>query len=339
MKVLYAFQGTGNGHHTRAVELLPLLRRMADVDVWVSGGGMDRSFDVAVDRRFHGVGFTFGTKGGIDWGASLRALKPMQWVRDVRSLDLGDYDVVLNDFEPVTAWAARRQGVPVVGLSHQAAVKHPSSPKPAQPDRVAMHILNNYAPADLEIGFHFQRYATEIRTPIIRCQVREASVTCEGHITVYLPAYGAQALLAVLDQIPEVRWEVFSRHWDMLTTKGNVRFLPASLDGFLTSMASSNGVLCGAGFETPSEALFLGKPLLVVPMKGQFEQQCNAAALAQMGVTTMLEFEPHSLETLRAWLDESKTVAVDYPDESREILLQALEGSKAPVLAGRTFPA
>ena len=180
MKVLYAFQGTGNGHHTRAIELLPLLRRMADVDVWVSGGGMNRSFDVAVDRQFHGVGFTFGTKGGIDWGASLRALKPLQWVRDVRSLDLGDYDVVLNDFEPVTAWAAKRQGVPVVGLSHQAAVKHPSSPKPTQLDRVAIRILNNYAPAHSEIGFHFQRYAPEIRTPIIRRQVREASVTCEG---------------------------------------------------------------------------------------------------------------------------------------------------------------
>lgn len=329
MKVLYAFQGTGNGHHTRAVELLPLLRHMADVDVWVSGGGINRSFDVAVDRRFHGVGFTFGTKGGIDWGASLRALKPLQWVRDVRSLDLGDYDLILNDFEPVTAWAARRQGVPVVGLSHQAAVKHPSSPKPSQPDRMAMRILNNYAPARTEIGFHFQRYAPEIRTPIIRRQVREASVTCEGHITVYLPAYGAQALLAVLGQIPEVRWEVFSRHWDMPITKGNVRFLPASSAGFLTSMASSAGVLCGAGFETPSEALFLGKPLIVVPMKGQFEQQCNAAALAQMGVTTMPEFGLHSVDALRAWLHESKTVAVDYPDESLEVIEQALNVSHA----------
>ena len=336
MKVLYAFQGTGNGHHTRAVELLPLLRRMADVDVWVSGGGMNRSFDVGVDRRFHGVGFTFGTKGGIDWGASLRALKPMQWVRDVRSLDLGGYDVVLNDFEPVTAWAARRQGIPVVGLSHQAAVKHQSSPKPDQLDRVAMRILNNYAPADSEIGFHFQRYAPEIRTPIIRRQVREASVTCEGHITVYLPAYGAQALLAVLGQIPEARWEVFSRHWDMPTTKGNVRFLPASSDGFLKSMASSAGVLCGAGFETPSEALFLGKPLLVVPMKGQFEQQCNASALAQMGVTTMPEFGPHSADMLRAWLNESKTVMVDYPDESLEVIEQALSVSHAWISRNRS---
>jgi len=202
-----------------------------------------------------------------------------------------------------------------------------------------MRVLKKYAPADAEIGFHFQRYAPEIRTPIIRRQVREASVKCEGHVTVYLPAYGAQALLAVLGQIPEVRWEVFSRHWDTPITKGNVRFLPASSDGFLTSMASSSGVLCGAGFETPSEALFLGKPLLVVPMKGQFEQQCNAAALASMGVTTLPEFGPQSVDVLRAWLHESKTIAVDYPDESREILLQALESKDALVLARRTFPA
>jgi hypothetical protein len=58
-----------------------------------------------------------------------------------------------------------------------------------------------------------------------------------------------------------------------------------------------------------------------------------------MGVTTLPEFEPHSVDTLRAWLDESKTVAVDYPDESREILLQALESKDALVLARRTFPA
>jgi len=103
----------------------------------------------------------------------------------------------------------------------------------------------------------------------------------------------------------------------------------ASSDDFLTSLASSNGVLCGAGFETPSEALFLGKPLLVVPMKGQFEQQCNAAALAQMGVTTMSGFAAQSVETLRTWLRESRTVTVDYPDESLEVIEQALNVSQA----------
>lgn len=324
MNVLYAFQGTGNGHHTRAIEFLPLLKGMAEVDVWVSGGALDRTYDVAVDHRFQGVGFSFGTKGGIDWGASLRALKPRTLLRDVRSLDVRGYDLVLNDFEPLTAWAARRQGVPVVGLSHQAAVKHPSSPKPLQSDAIAARILENYAPAEVEIGFHFQRYAPEIRTPIIRRQVREATVSNTGHITVYLPAYGEKALLRVLREFPEVTWEVFSRHWTVPSTQGHVRFLPASSDGFLKSMASSAGVLCGAGFETPAEALFLQKPLFVVPMRGQFEQQCNAAALSQMGVPSVPEFGNDAVTALRQWLRNPCIVDVDYPDESEEVLQQAL---------------
>ena len=46
-------------------------------------------------------------------------------------------------------------------------------------------------------------------------------------------------------------------------------------------------MLCGAGFETPAEALFLNKKLLVIPMKTQFEQKCNAQALKEMGVTVV----------------------------------------------------
>ena len=88
-------------------------------------------------------------------------------------------------------------------------------------------------------------------------------------------------------------------------------------------MASSAGVLCGAGFETPAEALFLQKPLFVVPMRGQFEQQCNAEALAQMGVPFAPEFGGEALTALGQWLRNPRVVDVDYPDESREVLQQA----------------
>jgi uncharacterized protein (TIGR00661 family) len=43
-------------------------------------------------------------------------------------------------------------------------------------------------------------------------------------------------------------------------------------------------VVTAAGFETPAEALVLGKKLVVVPIEGQYEQACNAAALGRMGV-------------------------------------------------------
>ncbi|RYY68461.1 MAG: glycosyl transferase, partial [Chitinophagaceae bacterium] len=37
MKILYALQATGNGHISRASEILPILETMADVDVLLSG--------------------------------------------------------------------------------------------------------------------------------------------------------------------------------------------------------------------------------------------------------------------------------------------------------------
>lgn len=324
MRVLYAFQGTGNGHHTRAMEFLPLLDRMADVDVWVSGGPMDRAYDVDVDRRMPGAGFAFGTRGGIHWGKTLKQARPAQLFRDVRTADLRGYDGVLCDFEPISAWAARRQGVPVVSLSHQAAVQHPASPKPARKAPLSTGILRHYAPASHQIGFHFQRYALDIRTPVIRRAVREVPVGNRGHVTVYLPSFGQAQILQVLRRLPQVEWQVFSRHWAEASEHDNVRLFPASAEGFLQSMAASAGVLCGAGFETAAEALFLGKPLLVIPQQGQYEQACNAHCLADMGVATLSRFGPDAAPALARWLADSQVIEVAYPDESAEVLEHAL---------------
>jgi predicted glycosyltransferase len=41
MKVLYAIQGTGNGHIGRAREIVPILMKYADVDVLLSGTQAD----------------------------------------------------------------------------------------------------------------------------------------------------------------------------------------------------------------------------------------------------------------------------------------------------------
>ena len=37
MKILYGIQGTGNGHLSRAEEIVPILKKMAHVDVLISG--------------------------------------------------------------------------------------------------------------------------------------------------------------------------------------------------------------------------------------------------------------------------------------------------------------
>ncbi len=85
-------------------------------------------------------------------------------------------------------------------------------------------------------------------------------------------------------------------------------------------MASSNGVLCGAGFETPSEALFLQKKLLVIPMKNQYEQQCNALALKELGVTVTNKLNRKNSKIIAKWIQSNKTVNVNYLDTTEDIL-------------------
>ena len=180
-------------------------------------------------------------------------------------------------------------------------------------------------PSTAQYGFHFQAYAPGISTPVIRQQVRELAPTDEGHYTVYLPAFAEQTLVERLRYLSRtVRWEVFSKHSPQPATYGNVRVWPVSGSDFLQSLASAHGVLCGAGFETPAEALYLGKRLLVVPMKQQYEQQCNAAALAKMGVPVVRGLQDKHLDRLDDWLRRGRPVPVDYPDRTGAVLDQLL---------------
>jgi uncharacterized protein (TIGR00661 family) len=97
-------------------------------------------------------------------------------------------------------------------------------------------------------------------------------------------------------------------------------------------MASSNGVLCGAGFEAPAEALYLKKKLAVVPMKNQYEQYCNAAALAEMGVPVWFDLFQEKA-ALAKWLVSPQRIEVDYPDQTHDIISLIVSNHKFNYLA------
>ena len=83
-------------------------------------------------------------------------------------------------------------------------------------------------------------------------------------------------------------------------------------------------MLCGAGFETPAEALYLNKKLLVVPMKSQFEQHCNAAALKQLGVPVLKKVKKRNMEKILNWIESESRVSVQYPDITEDAVEKAM---------------
>ena len=122
MKVLYSIQATGNGHISRALEIIPILRRKVDLDVLISGTQGDLKLPFDVKYSLSGFSYIFGQKGGIDYFNTLRSLDHKRLVKEVRELPVEDYNLVINDFEPVSAWAARLKDVPSIALSHQSAL-------------------------------------------------------------------------------------------------------------------------------------------------------------------------------------------------------------------------
>ena len=321
LRILYGIQGTGNGHLARALEIVPLLQQLAVVDVLVSGQHAEVQVPFPITYQYKGLGFIFGKKGGVDLLQTFAKNNTRRLYKEIKNLPIADYDLVINDFEPVSAWAARSKRVPCVALSHQAAVLSPHAPRPSGSDIFGRAILHNYAPSVAQFGFHFGPYDPGIFTPVIRSQVRALTPTNDGHITVYLPAYEDEILIKILKKIKGVEFQVFSKHSQKTYRDGDIYISPISGAAFLASMAAAEGVLCGAGFETPAEALFLGKKLMVVPMKNQYEQQCNAAAAATLGVPVLKNIKKKRIPDIYEWVHNAKPLpAVHFPDQTAAIL-------------------
>src|ERR1700759_5342267 len=74
MKILYAIQGTGNGHISRARGSVPLLQQSGQLALSLSGTEAEVSLAQPLRYRFHGFSFVFGPNGGVDNWASYKLM-------------------------------------------------------------------------------------------------------------------------------------------------------------------------------------------------------------------------------------------------------------------------
>ena len=99
-----------------------------------------------------------------------------------------------------------------------------------------------------------------------------------------------------------------------------MQIFPVNNQAFNKSLASYAGLLTGGGFEGPAEALFLQKKVMMIPMKGQYEQQCNALAASRLGVPVISEIDDQFVYHLNNWLCDDKKIIVDFPNETARVI-------------------
>ena len=324
MKILYGVQGTGNGHIARARAMAHAFKlQNVDVDFLFSGREKSAYFSMEdfgdyQTRR----GLTFCTeKGKVNHLKTAINTNPNQLWKEVSDVDLSSYDVVLNDFEPITAWAAKRQKVPTVGISHQNAFRYSVPKKGAT--WLNQTLIQHFAPTEFYLGLHWYHFQQPILPPIVHTSLG-LETSKQSFILVYLPFEDLNEVSQLCLRFSNHEFICYHPSVKACYQQENLTFMPLSYTTFQQHLHACQGVMANGGFELPSEALTLGKKLLLKPLSGQFEQMSNVATLESLGLaSSMIWMDPSSV---RVWLDEQPAEKVIYPDVADSIAQWVRQG-------------
>ncbi len=294
-RVLYGFSGEGSGHSSRAKEIITHLLAAGHE---VRGASYDRGyrnlkddFDVieieglsiaSVDNKVSVVKtFTENLARVSDGVGAVRTLR--------RALKAFEPDVVVTDFEPMTAYLANRYDLPLVTIDNQHRMRYMRYPCPDELKKDALvteTVIRAIVPrpdVSLVTTFFFGEVKNErtfLFPPILRREVLALQPTAGERLLVYF-THDFDPFLELLRGAARERFVVYG--YDREGRDGNLEFKRPSRDGFLADLAQARAVIATAGFTLITESLHLGKPYLALPMAGQFEQELNAALLADAG--------------------------------------------------------
>lgn len=126
-------------------------------------------------------GLTFHTtSGAISYRKTIFNNNLIDFLADIYTIDVGNYDLVLNDFEPISAWAAKLKGIPPISISHQAALLHPIPNK--KPNLLNDLVAEFFAPTSRTMGTHWYHFGNDIIPPFVAEELVTASSRGEKNL-------------------------------------------------------------------------------------------------------------------------------------------------------------
>jgi uncharacterized protein (TIGR00661 family) len=214
--------------------------------------------------------------------------------------------LLLVDFEPFVSRAAKRLGIPRVSVNHQDVMR--ACKRPDRLDKIlsfaaVQAVIRSYLPpVDLRIVSSFFRAPLpegfHLVGPVFRREVLEARERVEtgDEILVYADPLLQEILMHNFAGGRE-RFVVFT-HRPPASPPPGFTFRPVGLE-FVEALRTCKAVVGNGGHQLSSETLLLGKPMLVVPQRWQYEERYNALHRERAG---------------GGLLSSHRTVAADLPD-------------------------
>jgi len=314
MKILYGVQATGHGHISRSKEVIGRLKELGhEVRVLFSGQDPRRLKDIESFAPYEiRKGLTFHTRRGrLQPLKTAYHLNLLQFCRDIREFDAAGIDLVVTDYEPIACRVAGRFELPCIGIGHQYAFCYDV---PVSGDNFFTRwVMNHFAPVEYPVGLHWHHFNAAILPPIVPPELRPSLEVVSGKVLVYLPFESNADIEYLVKPFHTHQFHIWGiKNIEQTVTQKHLHWHPFSREGFLNDLETCQGVISNAGFELASEALQLGKKLLVKPLAGQLEQASNALAVKRLGLGMVMETLDRS--TVSLWLEQPDRQPMGYPD-------------------------
>ncbi|MFA5784793.1 MAG: glycosyltransferase family protein [Phycisphaerae bacterium] len=201
-------------------------------------------------------------------------------------------ELVITDFEPFSAWWALRNRVPFFSIDHQHLLTHCRLHHPPGNlmSRLNAYVVTRgyYGWANSYIILNFfkapaKTFKAVTAPPVIRPQVAGIKSEPGETIVIYVThSMNEEKIRQVLTSFSSQKFIVYG--YNKNENAGNITFRERSTEGFLKDAASSKGVAASAGFSLISECMHFRKKMLLLPIKGQYEQIINAHYIEQFGL-------------------------------------------------------
>lgn len=326
MKILYGINATGNGHLSRArVIISELKQRGHDITTLFSGNDKNEIFDIDDFKPFiEKKGFTFQKKKGkIKLIKTLFNADLIQFRKDINSLK-NNYDMVLTDFEPVSAYFARKRRLPIIGLGHQYSF-YKKLPITLKMRLLRIFFPYVYTPVNKVIASHFYHFNQDILPPFLAKKIRKNTVPSNTHnnILVYTPWEDFNNMVGTLNKLKNRNF-IYYYNVKQKHKIENVIIKPFSEENFKLDLIKNKYLITNAGFQLPAEAIFIGKQILCKPLNGQPEQEHNGEILKNLGYATLCN--NFCLNTIESWLKSNSFVEKKFLDPL-PLMIKMIENS------------
>jgi uncharacterized protein (TIGR00661 family) len=354
VRILYGVPGEGMGHATRSRVILDHLSRSHQVKIVVSGRAHDY-----LKQHFPDVEEIRGLHLAYEGNAVDRSRTVYEIVRDAPD-NLADNvlkyfaiarsfapDCVVSDFESFAYFFGRRHRIPVVSIDNMQVInrcEHSSEVIP-ESELESFTLAKTIIKAKLPGCYHYlittfffppvRKPRTSLYPPILRPEILAAGAHAAPgeHVLVYQTATTHTELLDVLAAVPNVPFRVYGFRRD--ETRGNVILRDFSEAGFVSDLASCRAVVAGGGFSLMGEAVYLGKPMLALPLAKQFEQSLNALYLAHLGYGECVsQVDSASIERFLARAPGYAERLRGHRQDGNTLILAALDQLLARIAAG-----